>query len=152
MKIYFNSQHRGMRQALELSENAITKVAVGDLKLQDCQFDAEAKEKFYDFPMTFTAEEALRVVEPYTGEGFEARRQLKLRYTLVGGTTEIDRTMKLFNKKACKNMSELSAAIDILDKELRNDEELSGHNLPDHTKMALLVRLFSEKREKDMKH
>ena len=45
-----------MRQALELSEDAITKVAVGDLKLQDWQFVVEANEKLYDFLMTFTAE------------------------------------------------------------------------------------------------
>ena len=32
VKIYLNSQHRGMRQALELSEDASTKVIVGDLK------------------------------------------------------------------------------------------------------------------------
>ena len=56
IKIYFNSQHRGMRQALELSEDAITKVAVGDLKLQDWQFVVEANEKLYDFLMNFTAE------------------------------------------------------------------------------------------------
>ena len=115
-------------------------------------FAVEANETLYDFLMIFTSEEALRVVEPYTGEGFEALRQLKLRYTLVGGTTEVDRTMRLFNRKACKNLSELPAAIDLLDKELRNDEELSGHKLPDHTKMALLVRMLPKKDEKELKH
>ena len=86
-------------------------------------------------------------MEPYTGEGFEAWRQLKLRYTLVGGTTEIDWTIRLFNKKACKNMSELPAAI-----EFQKDEEMSGYKLPDHTKIAVLVRLFPEKDEKELKH
>ena len=64
----------------------------------------------------------------------------------------MDRTIKLFNKKACRNLSELPAAMDLLDTELRADEELSGHKLPDHTKIAFLVRLFPEKYEKDMKH
>ena len=137
-----------MRQALELSEDASTKVVVGDLKGLDWQFAVEANEKLYDFLMTFTSEEALRVVEPYVSDGFEAWRQLKHRYTLVGGTTEVDRTIKLFNKKACKNLSELPAAIDLLDKELRADEQLSGHKLPDHTKIALLVRLFLETKTK----
>ena len=64
----------------------------------------------------------------------------------------MDRTKTLFNRKACENFSELPAAIDLLDKELRNDEELSGHKLPDHTKMALLVRLLPDKDEKELKH
>ena len=67
-------------------------------------------------------------------------------------TSEVDRTIKLFNKKACKSLSDLPAAIDILDKELRKDEDASGHRMPDHTKIALLVRLFPEKDEKDLKH
>ena len=152
VKIYLNSQHRGMRQALEVSEKSSTKVVVDDLKSLDRQFAMEAGEKLYDFLMTFTAEEALRVVEPYISDGFEAWRQLKHRYTLVGGTTEVDRTIKLFNKKACRNLSELLAAMDILDKEFMADEKLNGHKLPDHTKIAFLVRLFPEKYEKDMKH
>ena len=49
-------------------------------------------------------------------------------------------------------MAELPAAIDALDKELKRDEEVSGHRLPDHTKIALLVRLFPEKDEKELKH
>ena len=49
-------------------------------------------------------------------------------------------------------MAELPAAIDALDKELKRDEEVSGHPLPDHTKIALLVRLFPEKDEKELKH
>ena len=69
----------------------------------------------------------------------------------MGGTTEVDRTIKLFNKKACKSLSDLPAAIDLLDTELRADEELRGHKLPDHTKIALLVRLFPEKDETYMK-
>ena len=136
-----------MRQALEISEESDNKVVAQDIKGLDWQFAVEANEKLYDFLMTFTSEEALRVVEPYVGDGFEAWRQLKRRYTLVGGTTEVDRTIKLFNKKACKSLSDLPAAIDLLDKELRADEELSGHKLPDHTKIALLVSFFIEKYE-----
>ena len=74
-----------MRQALELSEDTSTEVVVADLKGFDWQFAAEANEKLYDFLMTFTSEEALRVVEPYAGEGFEAWRRCKLRCTLVSG-------------------------------------------------------------------
>ena len=152
VKIYLNSTRSGMRQALEISEESDQKVVAQDLKGLDWPIAVVANEKLYDFLMTFTAEEALRVVEPYVSDGFEAWRQLKRRYTLVGGTTEVDRTIKLFCKKACKSLSDLPAAIDVLDKELRTDEESSGHKLPDHTKIALLVRLFPEKDEKNLKH
>ena len=152
IKIFLNSQHKGMRKALELAEEAANKVNIADLEIPDREFATDANEKLHDFLMTYTAEEALQVVEPYSGEGFEAWRQLKLRYTSSGGSTEIDRTVRLFSKKACKNMAELPAAIDALDKELKRDEEVSGHRLPDHTKIALLVRLFPEKDEKELKH
>ena len=54
VKIYLNSQHRGMRQALEISGDSGTKVVVGDLKGLDWHFAVEANEKLYDFLMTFT--------------------------------------------------------------------------------------------------
>ena len=145
VKTYLNSQVRGMRKALELSEEADSKVQIGDLKLDSQQFAAEANEKLYDFLLTFTSEEAFQVVEPFNGDGFEAWRQLKRRYTPTGGATQIDRTMRMMNKKACKSIANLPAAIDLLDRELRRDEEASGHRVPDHTRIALLVRLFTEK-------
>ena len=152
VRIYFNAQHHGMRQALELSEDATSKVDIADLKLANWNFAAEANEKLHDFLMTFTAEEALLVVEPFGGDGFEAWRHLKLRFKPAGGATEIDRMMRMFNKKAVKNIAELPAAIDALDRELKRDEEMSGHKLPDHMKIALLVRLVAEKDERELKH
>ena len=41
-------------------------------------------------------------------------------------------------------MTELPAAIDLFDKELRHDEETSGYKMPDHTKIAFLVNFFVE--------
>ena len=116
VKTYINSQVRGMRLALELSEESDAKVQIGDLKLDSWQFAVEANEKLYDFLVTFTSEEAFQVVEPFNGDGFEAWRQLKRRYTPTGGATQIDRTMRMMNKKACKSMADLPAAIDLLDK------------------------------------
>ena len=130
VNIFLNSQHSGMRKALELAEEAVGKVNVTDLGIPDREFAVEANEKLHDFLMTYTADEALQVVEPYSGEGFEAWRQLKQRYTSTGGSAEIDRTMRLFTRKACKNMAELPAAIDALDRELKRDEEMSGHRFP----------------------
>ena len=152
MKIYINSQKRGFRQTLKLAEESVTKVQLQDLKFLDWETAIEVNEQFYDFLMTFTADEALRVIEPFANEGFEAWRQLKLRYILSGGRTEVDRTMRLFCSKACRNMTELPAAIDLLDKELKHDEETSGHRQPDHTKIALLVQLFPEADQKELKH
>ena len=145
-KIFLNAQHRGMRKALELAEDAVTKVDAADLGF-DRDFAENANEKLHDFLMTYTSEEALQVVEPFSGEGFEAWRQLKLRFTSTGGTTEVDRVGRMFTRKACKTMADLPAAIDWLDKELKRDEELTRFRQPDHTKIALLVRLFPEKDE-----
>ena len=151
INIFLNSQHPGMRKALEPAEEAVGKVNIADLQLTGWELAMDVNEKLHDFFMTFTTEEALLVVEPYVGEGFEAWRQLWLQYTSTGAT-EIDRTVRLFTKKACKNMAELPAAIDALDKEFKRDEECSRHGPPDHTKIALLVRLFQEKDEKELKH
>ena len=74
--------------------------------------------------------------------------RLKRRYAPIRAATQIDRTMRVVSKKACKSMVDLLAAIDLLNKELRQDEEASGHKLPDHTKIALLVRLFPERERK----
>ena len=150
-KIFLNVQHRGMRKALELAEDAVTKVDAADLGF-DRDFAENANEKLHDFLMTYTSEEALQVVEPFSGEGFEAWRQLKLRFTSTGGTTEVDRVGRMFTRKACKTMADLPAAIDWFDKELKRDEELTGFRQPDHTKIALLVRLFPEKDERELKH
>ena len=150
-KIFLNAQHRGMRKALEIVEEAATKANIADLGF-DREFAENANEKLHDFLMTYTSEEALQVVEPFSGEGFEAWRQLKLRFTSNSGSTEVDRVGRMFTRKACKNMADLPAAIDWLDKELKRDEELTGHRQPDHTKIALLVRLFPEKDEKELKH
>ena len=102
IRIFLNSQHRGMRRALEFAEEAANKVNIADLGITDREFATDANEKLHDFLMTHTAEEGLQVVEPYGGEGFEAWRQLKLRYTSSGGSTEIDRTVRLFSKRHAK--------------------------------------------------
>ena len=66
----------------------------------------------YEFLTIVAADDAMRVVEPYTSDGFEAWRQLKSRYTLTGGGTEVDRTVRLYLRKAYKNMAEILAAIE----------------------------------------
>ena len=118
MKINFNFQKRAFRQTLELAEESATKVQLQDLKSPDLETAIEVNEKLYDFLLTFTADKALRVIEPFTNDGFEAWRRLKLRYILSGGRTEVDRTVRLFCRKACRNMTDVPAAIDQLDKDL----------------------------------
>ena len=65
------------------------------MKPPSYHFATEANEKLHDFLMNFTAEEALMVVEPYGGEGFEAWRYLKLRFIPVGGATDSDRAVHI---------------------------------------------------------
>ena len=141
-----------MRQAFEIAEESADRVDLACLKLTDWSAAVEVNEKLYDFLVTFTAEEAMRLVEPHAADGFEAWRQLKLRYTLTGGGTEVDRTVRLYSRKACKNMSELPAAIDLLDREIKRDEEVNNHRIPDSTKIALLVQMFPEANAKELKY
>ena len=44
VRIYLDAQHHGMRQALELSEDATSKVDIADLKLANWNFAAEAND------------------------------------------------------------------------------------------------------------
>ena len=50
VRIYFNAQHHGMRQALDLSEDATSKVDIADLKLANWNVAAEANSKTGRFP------------------------------------------------------------------------------------------------------
>ena len=64
IKIFLNAQHKGMRKALELAEEAVNKVDIADLGFTDREFATDANEKLHDFLCTYTTEEALKVVEP----------------------------------------------------------------------------------------
>ena len=50
----------------------MSKVTWDVLKFTSLEFAFEADEQLYDFLLTFTTDDALRLIEPYVGEGFEA--------------------------------------------------------------------------------
>ena len=60
----------------------------------------------------------MRIVDKHPDQGFEAWRQLKLRYSPDGGRLELYRIESLFAKKPCKSLSEVPAAIDLLERDL----------------------------------
>ena len=118
VRIYCNSQAPGMRRALELAE-AHTRpvdVHVDQLELGSAILALEADSRLHDFLATFTGEEALRIVDMHPDQGFEAWRQLKLRYNPDGGRMEFYRIESLFAKKPCRSLSEVPAAIDLLER------------------------------------
>ena len=59
----------------------------------------ELDTKLYDFLATYTSKEALRSVETYGDQGFEAWRQLKARYAPEGDRMELRRLQSLFVRK-----------------------------------------------------
>ena len=103
-------QRRGLRQVLELAGESTASVILNELKILVWETAVEVNEKLYDCLMAFAADDTLRVVQPYTNDGFEAWRRLKLRYTLTGGGMEVDLAVRLYSRKACRNMTELPAA------------------------------------------
>ena len=82
-----------MRRAFELTEAHArpVDVHVDQLELGSASLALEADSRLHDFLATFTGEEALRIVDVHPDQGFEAWRQLKLRYNPDGGRMELYR-------------------------------------------------------------
>ena len=91
-------------------------------------------------------------MQPYTNDGFEAWRRLKLRYMLTGGGREVDLAVRLYSGKACRNMTELPVAIDLLDREIKHNETVNGYRIPDFMMIAMLVQMFREADAKEFKN
>ena len=87
-----------------------------------------ASAKLADFLQTYCGDDALRVVEACGANGLEAWRQLKKRYHPAGGRFELEKLNNMLHRKQCKNLDDLPAAIDILQKDLRNYSTMMGPN------------------------
>ena len=151
VRIYCNSQAPGMRRALELAE-AHTRpvdVDVDQLELGNASLALEAAGRLHDFLATFTREEALRIVDVHPDQGFEAWRQLKVRYNPDGGRMELYRIESLFAKKPCKHLSEVPAAIDLLERDLRR-YEAHGNSLPNDVKISMLCRILPDNQRNEL--
>ena len=109
--------------------------------------------KLHDLLQNVVAEDALLLVDAYPERGFEAWRQLKRRYDPKSGTFEIDRMISLMTRKQCGSISELPAAIDQLEKDIRGYESRSPNSFPQEWKTPLLIQLVpkSHKREVEIK-
>ena len=151
VKILCNSQHRGFRAALEKAEECTKQVEIGDLGIGNWELAKDMDEKLYDFLVTFTADEALRAIEPYQGSGFEASRQMKARYSPSGGRADIDRAVRMMTRKPVKSMAELPAALDLMERDLKHYETAAGHPYPEEFKPLLLVQLLPESEARELK-
>ena len=151
VRIYCNSQVPGMRRALELTEAHArpVDVHVDQLELGSASLAQEADSRLHDFLATFTGEEALRIVDVHPDQGFEAWRQLKIRYNPDGGRMELYRIESLFSKKPCRTLGEVPAAIDVLERDLRR-YEANGNSLPNDVKISMLCRIMPDNQRNEL--
>ena len=97
-----------------------------------------------DFLQTYCHEDALRLVESCPENGFEAWRLLKKRYDPSTGNFELTKMNRMISRKACKDLSDLPAAIDILEKDIRGYESSMNVPFPAEWKILLLLQLIPE--------
>ena len=100
----------------------------------------------------YCAEDALRIVEGCPDQGFEAWRLLSKRHTPTGGRYELDRMNSMLARKQCKDLSDLPAAIDVLERDLRTYEATMGTAFPPEWKIPLLFQLMPESHKRELHH
>ena len=152
LKTYCNVRKEGFRAALEWCEKEENPV---DLDVMQGSWDwaKTGNAKFHDLLMNITSNDALLIVESVPERGFEAWRLLSRRYNPKSGTFELDRMLRLTNRKQCANLNELPAAVDQMEKDIRNYEARSANKFPEEWKMPLLIQLVPKayKKEIEMK-
>ena len=150
-KIYLNIKKEGFKKILETVEDD-EETRVDDRKLANLklswEFSVIATAKLADFLQTYCGDDALGIVEACDGNGFEAWRQLKVRYLPSGGSYEIDRMNLILQRKRCKNLDELPTAIDKLLKDIRGYSLTMGEPFPVKWKMPLLCQILPEENRK----
>ena len=111
-----------------------------------------ADSKLYDFLLMITGDDALVLVEQYEGMGFEAWRQLNKRYSPSGGQYEMDMMNALMNPSAAKTLSELPAAIDRFERNLRTYEAKTGRQFPPEWKTPIFMKLVPKTHLEQIQH
>ena len=131
VKIYCNSQKDCFRRGLESIE-LNPDAAVDQRVLSDLNWEHTntANSKLADFLHMYCAEDALRIVEGCPDQGFEAWRLLVKRHAPSGGRYELDRMNSMLARKQCKDLSDLPAAIDVLERDFPDLQGNHGHGLP----------------------
>ncbi len=112
-----------------------------------------ANVKLHDYLGLVTTGDALRIVEAHEGQGLEAWRQLKLRYNPTGGRYQLDQMTHMLKREQCKDLSELPAMIDKLEKDIRLYEQNNDKAFPEEWKIPLLRDILPTlyKKEIEMK-
>ena len=151
VRIFCNSQQAGFKKILEDIE-LNEKLEINTRVLQEMQWEhAEtANVKLADFLSTYCVDEALGVVEACQDQGFEAWRKLKVRYNPAGGRFELDRMTLLLSRKQCATLADLPAAIDKLERDLRNYEANTNLTFPSEWKIPLLLQLMPASHQKEL--
>ena len=151
VRIFCNSQEPGFKKALEsveLNEEQEVNARIIDEMLWDPGHTAN--QKLSDFLSTYCVDDALAIVEAVPDRGFEAWRKLKCRYNPSGGRFELDRMTLLLSRKQCANLSDLPAAIDKLERDLRNYETNTSLVFPAEWKIPLLLQLMPASHQKEL--
>ena len=140
LKTYCNARKDGFRKALEWCEK---EEHVVDMDIMQASWDwaRTGDTKFHVLLMNITTDDALLIVESVPDRGFEAWRLLSKRYDPKSGTFELDRMLRLTNRKQCANLNELPAAVDQMEKDIRSYEARSVNKFPEEWKMPLLIQL-----------
>ena len=154
LKNYCNATKTGFKMMLEWAEMLKEPIERDDLELYSWEHAEDADIILHDYLTMVTAGDALRIIEAYEGRGFEAWRQLKLRYNPEGGRHQLDRMTMMLHRKPCKDITELPAAIDKLAKDIRVYELHSDKVFPPEWKIPLLRDILPAacKKEIEMKY
>ena len=142
VKGYSNAVKSGYKKALEWAETSKEPILADELELMSWMDGGEADTNLDDNLMMTTTGDALRIVEAFEDRGFEAWRQLKLRYNPSGGRFQLDQMTTMLHRKPCKDVTELPAAIDKLEKDFRSYEQNSEKRFPEEWKIPLLRDLL----------
>ena len=151
VRIFCNSQEPGFKKALE-SVELNEEQEVNARIIDEMRWDPghTANQKLSDFLSTYCVDDALAIVEAVPDRGFEAWRKLKCRYNPSGGRFELDRMTLLLSRKQCANLSDLPAAIDKLERDLRNYEANTNLVFPAEWKIPLLLQLMPASHQKEL--
>ena len=66
------------------------------------------------------------------------------------GNFELTKMNRLISRKLCNNLSDLPAAIDMLEKNLRHYETSMGAEFPQEFKIPMLMQILPEAHRKDL--
>ena len=141
-KAWCNAKKPGFRVALDLVEREelpISREMISGWEWGEVGLDIDRR--LHDMLLMVTTDEALVVVENYPGEGFEAWRQLALRFNPVGETYVFDRMTQLMTRTACKDMKELPGVIGKWELEVKQYQQRTGETFPEIMRMPILFSM-----------